>query len=89
MTKIEQIKAEHRQKLLSRPVPTPAPPPTRLSLPCVHEGRPVPPPQGQSVVRSYLECEKGRGVGGVVCRCVCNSKCPQYEPDSGTEEGGE
>lgn len=49
---------------------------TAIPLPCIHEGRPVPPSPGQSVTASYLVCEAGKGV---VCRCACNFQCDRYD----------
>lgn len=60
-------------------VATPPVPRTLFPLPCVHQGSPAPPPQGQPAGREYYVCEAGRGV---VCKCVCNpSKCSLYTAD--------
>ncbi len=72
----------------SKPAPPPlaSSPPARISLPCVHEAGPAPPPPGQSVIRSYLHCGAGKGIDGVVCRCLCNSNCSLYTPEYPDEE---
>lgn len=52
--------------------------------PCIHVGRTVPPPEGQSPKRTWFECDKGHGI---VCACQCG-KCPDHSerppaPDRG------
>lgn len=49
-----------------------------INLPCIHEGRSVPPPAGQDVRKQWLHCEAGLGI---VCRCQCNARCHKYEPE--------
>lgn len=62
-----------------RPLP-PRPRPARnTSLPCIHEGRPAPPPPGRDIRRRWLHCEAGKGV---VSQCQCNVRCDCYEADS-------
>lgn len=51
----------------------------RVPLPCVHEGRPSPPPEGKPTTKSYLQCDAGLGV---VCRCNCNPSCKKYEAEA-------
>lgn len=57
-------------------------PPARVALqvlPCLHEGAPAAPPNGQPSAKSYLHCDAGLGV---VCRCTCNTRCARYEADA-------
>lgn len=54
----------------------------RITLPCVHVGKPAPPPAGHDVRKTYYECEAGKGV---VCQCNCGSACDRYVPESGTD----
>lgn len=69
--------SEFHRKLWGAPAP----------LPCVHEGRPSPPPPGRPVTRTYYQCDAGKGV---VCKCDCGpGKCPLYrsEDDPGIPAG--
>lgn len=47
--------------------------------PCVHVGRPMPPPNGSSTLRTYFFCDARLEV---VTRCACGSKCSKYLPET-------
>lgn len=49
-----------------------------VNLPCIHEGRPSPPPPGKDPRKQWHHCEAGLGA---VCRCECNAKCIKYTPE--------
>lgn len=58
-----------------------SPPSTRVaSLPCIHLGNRTRPPEGQSPLKEWYNCEAGKGV---VCKCSCGpNKCDRYTADA-------
>jgi len=61
---------------LAEKAKTDAPP----ALPCVHIGRPMPPPDGRDRRQTWVLCEAGLGTVCLCqnCGCTCNEKCPKY-----------
>src|SRR6185369_17950749 len=70
---------EHRKLYFAKPGRQPTVQPLKV-LPCVHVGKPVPPPDGKDCRRRYYMCDAGYGV---VCACQCSpAKCDKYAADS-------
>jgi|SRR6185503_2682201 len=57
-----------------------------IPLPCIHIGRPMPPPEGRDRRPKWILCEAGLGVvcQCTDCGCTCNESCPKYEADEGS-----